>query len=98
MLACKYYAEAARRGHVEAMCNLGAILADYKGSQKAAVMWTRRAAMRGDDIAMSNLGRWYASGECGLRANRRLAMKWLSKSAEKGNRKAAKKMENLLCS
>ena len=96
VLACKYYAEAARRGHVEAMCNLGGVLADYKGLEKAAVMWTRRAAMRGDDKAMSNLGNWYANGECGLKANRRLAMKWLGKSAEKGNKKAAKKMENLL--
>jgi hypothetical protein len=94
-LACKYYAKAAKRGHVAAMCNLGVILADHKGSQETGVMWMRRAAMRGDDIAQQNLGEWYANGGCGLRRNRRLAMKWLSKSAEQGNEIASKMLARL---
>ena len=95
-LACKYYTEAAKRGHVAAMCNLGATLANCEGSQKDAVMWTRRAALRGDCKAQHNLGEWYASGECGLKANRRLAMKWLAKSAEQGNKAASKTLAKLI--
>ena len=95
-LACKYYTEAAKRGHVAAMCNLGATLANCEGSQKEAVMWTRRAALRGDSKAQHNLGDWYASGECGLKVNRRLAMKWLAKSAEQGNKAASKTLAKLI--
>ena len=94
--ACKYYTEAAKRGHVAAMCNLGATLANCEGSQKEAVMWTRRAALRGDSKAQHNLGDWYASGECGLKVNRRLAMKWLAKSAEQGNKAASKTLAKLI--
>ncbi len=95
-LACKYYAKAAEGGDVAAMCNLGATLANCEGSQKDAVMWTRRAALRGDCKAQHNLGEWYASGECGLKANRRLAMKWLAKSAEQGNKAASKTLAKLI--
>ena len=95
-LACKYYSKAALRGHVAAMCNLGAILVDYDGSQKDGILWMRRAAVRGDDKAQHNLGDWYASGECGLKVNRRLAMKWLAKSAEQGNKAASKTLAKLI--
>ena len=91
-LACKYYSKAAACGHVASMCNLGAILVDYEESQKDGVMMTRRAAIRGDDKAQLNLGEWYACGECGLKKNRRLALKWLGRSAKLGNKKAAKAM------
>ena len=94
--ACKYYAKAAEGGDVAAMCNLGATLANCEGSQKDAVMWTRRAALRGDCKAQHNLGEWYASGECGLKTNRRLAMKWLAKSAEQGNKAASKTLAKLI--
>lgn len=94
--ACKYYAKAAEGGDVAAMCNLGATLANCEGSQKDAVIWTRRAALRGDYKAQHNLGDWYASGECGLRVNRRLAMKWLAKSAEQGNKAASKTLAKLI--
>ena len=91
-LACKYYSKAAACGHVASMCNLGAILVDCEESQKDGVMMTRRAAIRGDDKAQLNLGEWYACGECGLKKNRRLALKWLGRSAKLGNKKAAKAM------
>ena len=94
--ACKYYAKAAEGGDVAAMCNLGATLANCEGSQKDAVMWTRRAVLRGDCKAQHNLGEWYASGECGLKANRRRAMKWLAKSAEQGNKAASKTLAKLI--
>ena len=94
--ACKYYAKAAEGGDVAAMCNLGATLANCEGSQKDAVIWTRRAALRGDYKAQHNLGDWYASGECGLKVNRRLAMKWLAKSAEQGNKAASKTLAKLV--
>ena len=96
MLACKYYSKAALRGHVAAMCNLGAILVDYDGSQKDGILWMRRAAVRGDDKAQHNLGAWYANGECGLKKNRRLALKWLKMAAENQNKKAAKLLARLL--
>ena len=95
-LACRYYAESVRLGNVKAMCNLGAILVDYEGSQKAGVMWTRRAAMRGDDKAQHNLGEWYANGECGLKKSGRLAMKWLGKAAEQGNKAASRMLARLV--
>lgn len=95
-LACKYYSKAALRGHVAAMCNLGAILVDYDGSQKDGILWMRRAAVRGDDKAQHNLGEWYANGECGLKKNRRLALKWLKMAAENQNEKAAKSLARLL--
>ena len=94
-LACKFYSKAALRGHVAAMCNLGAILVDYEGSQRDGILWTRRAALRGDDKAQQNLGEWYANGECGLKKNRRLALKWLKMSAGNGNKKAAKSLARL---
>ena len=94
-LACKFYSKAALRGHVAAMCNLGAILVDYEGSQRDGILWTRRAALRGDDKAQHNLGEWYANGECGLKKNRRLALKWLKMSAGNGNKKAAKSLARL---
>jgi TPR repeat protein len=94
-LACKFYSKAALRGHVAAMCNLGAILANYDGSQRDGILWTRRAALRGDDKAQHNLGEWYANGECGLKKSRRLALKWLKMSAGNGNKKAAKSLARL---
>lgn len=95
VLACKYYAKAAERGHLAAMCNLGVILVDYENSQKTGAMLIRRAAMRGDEIAQFNLGKWYENGECGLRRNRCLALKWLSKSAAQGYKKAANALQRL---
>ena len=94
-LACKFYSKAALCGHVAAMCNLGAILANYDGSQRDGILWTRRAALRGDDKAQHNLGEWYANGECGLKKSRRLALKWLKMSAGNGNKKAAKSLARL---
>ena len=94
-LACKFYIKAALCGHVAAMCNLGAILANYDGSQRDGILWTRRAALRGDDKAQHNLGEWYANGECGLKKSRRLALKWLKMSAGNGNKKAAKSLARL---
>ena len=84
-LACKFYSKAALCGHVAAMCNLGAVLANYDGSQRDGILWTRRAALRGDDKAQHNLGEWYANGECGLKKSCRLALKWLKMSAGNGN-------------
>ena len=52
-LACKFYSKAALCGLVAAMCNLGAILANYDGSQRDGILWTRRAALRGSSSTLA---------------------------------------------
>lgn len=94
-LARKYYTMSAERGHVAAMCNLGAQLAECEGSEKDALIWTRRAALLGDDIAQCNLGEWYANGKFGLKRNRRFAIKWLTKSADHGNKSAKRFLDKI---
>jgi TPR repeat protein len=79
---------AAEAGCVEAMINLGVILAkgDQGGKEKAASLF-RYAAEAGDSVGMRNTGYIYALG-IGVAEDKKLAAEWYERSALKGNARA----------
>ena len=53
-----------------------------------AIQWTRKAANKGHDLAMLQLGLYHHRGLGGLEKSPLLARQWIRKSAEKGHPQA----------
>lgn len=79
--------DAADKGHVKSMNNLGVILENRQGVKKnpsEAARWYRKAADKGDSEGMYNLGVLFNRG-LGVKLDFAEAARWYRKAADKGH-------------
>ncbi len=83
--AVEMFRQAADRGSLQAMNQLGLLYMDGKGvsqSSSEAVKWVKKAAEQGLSSAQYNLGIFYRSGRAGV-TDYSEALKWYSMAGEK---------------
>lgn len=89
--AAELFRQAAEKGHVRAMSDLGFALANARGVERdfnESNRWYRRAAARGNSRAMNNLGFAYERGR-GVEKDFAEAVRWYRRGAEAGSLVAA---------
>jgi uncharacterized protein len=94
--AFEHYLRAAELGLTEAQRIAGlhegiGTVKDFQG----AISWYRKAARRGDSVAMHNLGLSYLDGD-GVKASIHTAKRFLAAAADRGHRQAAALLRRLI--
>ena len=85
-LAAKWYQQASKQGHLDAMNNLGIMYSKGLGVEKdkdKAFQLVLESALRDNPIAMKCLGYFYIEG-VGCQRNTTKAMEWFLKARENG--------------
>jgi TPR repeat protein len=85
--AREYFTQAATKGNVEAMLDLGVMLAQGMGGPKdlpGAAQWFTQAAEKGNVRSMLNLGFQYRTGQ-GVEPNPAESLRWYRRAAEAGD-------------
>lgn len=91
------FEEAARLGHVQAMCMLGSFIRGTRRDEAMAFAWYRKAAELGHGLAMIEVARGLTLGQ-GVTRNREAGLGWLERAgaAGLGHRDAMRRLGILL--
>ncbi len=93
--ALKFFSEAAAKGNVPAMANLGAMYSNLTGGnagsvvdREASLKWLNAAANAGDPLAMARLAWNYGMGDGGAKPDKKLAFQWVNRALQQNEESA----------